>query len=88
MGAPKEWAVIPGVDQQLDRIAQRAGETACASDEARQVMEKAAHGGLIDSRYPWGNDPPTPDRCDMDRCEQRSIQPMRRFLPKGMASTL
>ena len=45
--------------------------------------EKAARGGLIDSTYPWGNDPPTPDRCDFDRFEELSILPMRRFAPNG-----
>ncbi len=45
--------------------------------------EKAARGGLIDSRYPWGNEPPTPDRCDYDRFEQLSIQHMRHFPPNG-----
>jgi formylglycine-generating enzyme required for sulfatase activity len=45
--------------------------------------EKAARGGLIDRRYPWGDGPPTPDRCDCDRFEQFSILPMRRFPPNG-----
>lgn len=45
--------------------------------------EKAARGGLIDARYPWGTAPPSPDRCDFNRFEQFAIQPMRRFPPNG-----
>jgi formylglycine-generating enzyme len=45
--------------------------------------EKAARGGRIGCRYPWGNAPPSPDRCDYDRYEQFAIQPMRRFPPNG-----
>ena len=28
--------------------------------------EKAARGGLIAARYSWGDEPPTPQRCDFD----------------------
>ncbi|HVI02655.1 MAG TPA: SUMF1/EgtB/PvdO family nonheme iron enzyme [Enhygromyxa sp.] len=28
--------------------------------------EKAARGGLIGKRYPWGDEPPTRERCDFD----------------------
>jgi formylglycine-generating enzyme required for sulfatase activity len=45
--------------------------------------EKAARGGLNDCRYPWGNEPPTPDRCDFDRFEQLSIHPMRHCPPNS-----
>lgn len=45
--------------------------------------EKAACGGLIDRRYPWGDEVPSPERCDYDRFEQLSIQHMRRFPPNG-----
>jgi formylglycine-generating enzyme required for sulfatase activity len=43
--------------------------------------EKAARGGLIDARYPWGDDPPSAERCDFDRFEQFSIRRMRTFPP-------
>lgn len=29
--------------------------------------EKAARGGLIGCRWSWGDEPPTPERCDFDR---------------------
>ena len=45
--------------------------------------EKAARGGLVDRRYPWGDASPTPERCDFERFERFSIQPMRRFAPNG-----
>ena len=45
--------------------------------------EKAARGGLIDRLYPWGNEPPTHDRCDFDRFDELSILPVRRFPPNG-----
>jgi formylglycine-generating enzyme len=45
--------------------------------------EKAARGGLINSAYPWGNDPPDENRCDFNRFEQFSILPIHRFSPNG-----
>ncbi len=45
--------------------------------------EKAARGGLIDCTYPWGNDPPSAERCDFNRFDELSILPMRRFAPNG-----
>jgi len=45
--------------------------------------EKAARGGLIGRRYPWGSEPPSADRCDFNRFEQFAIQPTRRFPPDG-----
>jgi len=45
--------------------------------------EKAARGGLIGRRYPWGDEAPAPDRADFDRFERFAIQPSRRFAPNG-----
>ncbi|MFX0064812.1 MAG: formylglycine-generating enzyme family protein [Candidatus Hermodarchaeota archaeon] len=45
--------------------------------------EKAARGGLINCRYPWGNEPPDKEKCDFNRLEQFSILPMRQFNPNG-----
>jgi sulfatase modifying factor 1 len=45
--------------------------------------EKAARGGVADALYPWGDAPPTADRCDFDRFERFSIQPSRTFPPNG-----
>lgn len=45
--------------------------------------EKAARGGRIDCRYPWGGELPSPDRCDFNRFEQFAILPSRRFPPNG-----
>ncbi|HEX2314906.1 MAG TPA: SUMF1/EgtB/PvdO family nonheme iron enzyme [Thermomonospora sp.] len=45
--------------------------------------EKAARGGLIGRRHPWGDEPPTPDRCDFGRFDAFSILPMRSLPPNG-----
>ena len=45
--------------------------------------EKAARGGLIGARYPWGDSPPTSERCDFDRFRSFSILPMTTFPANG-----
>jgi formylglycine-generating enzyme len=45
--------------------------------------EKAARGGLIGCRYPWGNEAPTSERCDFGRFEPFAIKPSRTFAPNG-----
>jgi sulfatase modifying factor 1 len=45
--------------------------------------EKGARAGLIGCRYAWGNEPPTPDRCDFGRFEPFMIKPSRSFPPNG-----
>jgi formylglycine-generating enzyme required for sulfatase activity len=45
--------------------------------------EKAARGGLIERRYPWGDEPPSAERCDFDRFQQFSVLPTRRLPPNG-----
>ena len=45
--------------------------------------EKAARGGLIGCRYAWGDEPPTPERCDFGRFEPFMIKPSRTFAPNG-----
>lgn len=43
--------------------------------------EKAARGGRIGSRYPWGDEPPDASRCDFDRFGAFSILPSHQFPP-------
>jgi sulfatase modifying factor 1 len=50
-------------------------------DEAQ--WEKAARGGLIGARYAWGDEPPTPERCDFERFEAFSIRAPRSLPPNG-----
>jgi sulfatase modifying factor 1 len=45
--------------------------------------EKAARGGLIGNRYPWGNESPTEQNCDFNRFKDFSIRPMKTFPPNG-----
>jgi formylglycine-generating enzyme required for sulfatase activity len=45
--------------------------------------EKAARGALIGKRYPWGDDPPSPERCDFDRFDDFALRPMRTFPPNS-----
>ena len=45
--------------------------------------ERAARGGLIGRRYPWGDEPPTRERCDYDRFDEFSVLPMRHLPPNG-----
>jgi sulfatase modifying factor 1 len=45
--------------------------------------ERAARGGLICARYPWGNASPTPGQCDCDRFGELSIRPPRSLAPNG-----
>jgi formylglycine-generating enzyme required for sulfatase activity len=39
--------------------------------------EKAARGGRIGARYPWGDEPPTPERCDFDHFGRFTVAPSR-----------
>jgi formylglycine-generating enzyme required for sulfatase activity len=45
--------------------------------------EKAARGGLAGKHYAWGDDLPTPDRCDFNRFDEFSIKPCRALPPNG-----
>lgn len=45
--------------------------------------EKAARGGLIGKRYSWGDEPPTPERCDFGHFGQFSIANPRRYPANG-----
>jgi formylglycine-generating enzyme len=45
--------------------------------------EKAARGGLIGSRYSWGNAKPTQERCDFGRFRDFVIQPMKALPPNN-----
>jgi sulfatase modifying factor 1 len=46
-------------------------------------LEKAARGGLVGKRYAWGDEPPTPERCDFDRFDAFAVKPFRALPPNG-----
>lgn len=45
--------------------------------------EKAARGGRIDTPYPWGDDPPCPERCDFGHFGDFRIRAPRSLPPNG-----
>ena len=45
--------------------------------------EKAARGGLVGRRYAWGDEPPTPARCDFDRMGDFRLIDPRELPPNG-----
>ena len=45
--------------------------------------EKAARGGLIDARYAWGDEPPSPERCDFGHFGEFHIKAPRSLPPNG-----
>ncbi len=45
--------------------------------------EKAARGGLVGRRYAWGDEPPSPARCDFDRMGDFRLTDPRALPPNG-----
>jgi sulfatase modifying factor 1 len=45
--------------------------------------EKGARGGLINCRYPWGDDDPVDGNCDFNRFDQFAIRPSKHFSPNN-----
>lgn len=50
---------------------------------AEAEWEKAARGGLIGARHPWGDAPPDATRCDFDHFGEFVIRDPRRYPPNG-----
>jgi formylglycine-generating enzyme required for sulfatase activity len=45
--------------------------------------EKGARGGLIGARYPWGDEPPTQERCDFGHYAEAVIRPSKSLPPNA-----
>jgi formylglycine-generating enzyme len=43
--------------------------------------EKAARGGLINKKYPWGDEPPIETRCDFNHFGEYSVRPINHYSP-------
>jgi formylglycine-generating enzyme len=77
-------AMVAVAWQEAERLAKRiSDERVTYRLPTEAEWEAAARGGLLGTRYPWGNAQPGPARCDFDRFDEFSLQPMRRLPPNG-----
>jgi formylglycine-generating enzyme required for sulfatase activity len=85
--APWQYDTKPMVAvswQEAEELAQRLSTSAVRYTLPTEAQwEKAARGGLIGARYPWGDDPPTPEVCDFGRFAEFSIRPSRALPANG-----
>lgn len=79
---PHSWRAKPVVAVSCSEAEKFCQKSGCRLPTEVE-WEKAARGGLIGKRYPWGDEPPGPENCDFHRFEEFSIQPSRSFPPNG-----
>ncbi|MBX2804150.1 MAG: formylglycine-generating enzyme family protein [Myxococcales bacterium] len=61
--------------EEAEELAQRLSAGAVRYGLPSEAQwEKAARGGLVDAPFPWGWEPPTPDRCDCDHFGQFALR--------------
>jgi sulfatase modifying factor 1 len=86
-GEDRDWDIKPMVGvsaYHAEALAERISHDAVRYGLPTEAQwEKAARGGLIGARYPWGDEPPTPQRCDSDHFGYLEIAPSRSLPPNG-----
>lgn len=71
------WRLAAALGERLSTAAVQVGLP------TEREWERAARGGLIGSRYAWGNEPPDASRCDFGHFGDFAIRPPKSLPPNG-----
>ncbi|HEU4734654.1 MAG TPA: SUMF1/EgtB/PvdO family nonheme iron enzyme [Kofleriaceae bacterium] len=86
-GAPRSYAVKPMVAvvvAECDALAARLTTPRIRIALPSEAQwEKAARGGLVGKRFAWGDEPPTPERCDFDHFGEFHVEDPRALPANG-----
>ncbi|MCA9671132.1 MAG: SUMF1/EgtB/PvdO family nonheme iron enzyme [Myxococcales bacterium] len=67
----------------VDALCRQSSGAATYRLPSEAEWERAARGGLVGARYPWGDASPSPERLDCDNFGAFRIADPRRFAPNG-----